>query len=87
MPNAKAPEWSRPAATRLSPGGGDQPIRTPAESELPTEELVNCSEESRRIPGLEKRFPSLSEVLSQLVPLEEEFGSIDDPPVEPEEIL
>ena len=33
------------------------------------------------------RKPSLSEVVSRLVPLEEDFPNIEDPPVEPEEIL
>ena len=87
MPNAKAPEWSRRTGTRLSRGGGDQPTRTPAEAKPPTEELVSYSEESRRVPGLGERSPSLSDVLSQLAPLKEEFGSIDDAPVQPEEIL
>ena len=31
--------------------------------------------------------PSLAEVLSRLVPLEEDFPPIEDPPVEPEEIF
>ena len=33
------------------------------------------------------RKPSLAEVLSRLAPLEEDFPNIEDPPVEPEEIL
>ena len=33
------------------------------------------------------RKPSLAEVLSRLSPLEEDFPNIEDPPVEPEEIL
>jgi hypothetical protein len=33
------------------------------------------------------RKPSLAEVLSRLAPLEEDFPNIEDPPVEPEQIL
>ena len=33
------------------------------------------------------RKPTLAEVLSRLSPLEEDFPNIEDPPVEPEEIL
>ena len=33
------------------------------------------------------RKPSLAEVLSRLAPLEEDFPNIEDPPVEPEEVL
>ena len=33
------------------------------------------------------RKPSLAEVLSRLVRLEEDFANIEDPPAEPEEIL
>lgn len=87
MPKAKTLESSRPAGSRLFQSGRDQPVGPPPESESLTEELVTYPDGSHRIPGAEERSPSLAEVLSRLVPLDDEIGSVDDPPAQPEEIL
>ena len=88
MPRANAPKWLRPTSqTRPFRNSRNQPGRTPSESELATDEVATCREEILPVPGLAERSPTLREVLSGLVPLEEEFGAIDDPLVKPEEIF
>ncbi len=54
-----------------------------------TRDSVDClhREDRRLIIEPVDRKPSLAEVLSRLAPLEEDSPSIEDPPVEPEEIL
>ena len=51
------------------------------------EEVVIYREENRLVIEPVERSLSLAEVLSRLVPLDEDFGAIDDPPVEPEEVF
>ena len=88
MPKLNAPKWPRPTnQTRRFRNSRNQPSRTPPESELATDEVVTGREENPLVLGPAERSPTLSEVLSQLVPLEEEFGAIDDPLVKPEEIF
>ena len=88
MPKANAPKWPRPTSqTRPFRNSRNQPSRTSPESELATDEVATCREEILPVPGPAERSPTLREVLSGLVPLEEEFGSIDDPSVKPEEIF
>ncbi len=88
MPRANTPKWPQPInQTRRFRNSRNQPSRTPPESELATDEVVTCREEILPVLGPAERSPTLREVLSGLVPLEEEFGSIDDPSVKPEEIF
>ena len=88
MPKANATKWPQPTnQTRPFRNSRNQPSRTPSESELATDEVATGGEEILPVPGPAERSPTLREVLSGLVPLEEEFGPIDDPSVKPEKIF
>ena len=79
------PQHSRLA--RLFRNGRNQALRIPREFELQADEVTIHREDRRLIIEPVDRKPSLAEVLSRLAPLEEDFPNIEDPPVEPEEIL
>lgn len=72
---------------RLFRNGRNQALRIPREFEMQADEVTIHREDRRLIIEPVDRKPSLAEVLSRLAPLEEEFPNIEDPPVEPEDIL
>ena len=72
---------------RLFRNGRNQAVRIPREFELEADEVMIFKEDDRLVLVPIDRSPTLAEVLSRLAPLEEDFPSIDDPPVEPEEIF
>ena len=67
--------------------GRNQAVRIPREFEIAAAEVIIYREENRLIIEPVEQSPSLAEVLSGLVPLDVDFGPIDDPPVEPEDIF
>ena len=70
---------------KLFKNGRNQAVRIPREFELPGEDAVMRKEGDRLIIELQPR-KSLSEVLANLSPLDEEFPSIEDAPPDPVEI-
>ena len=72
---------------RLFRNGRNQAVRIPREFELAADEVVIYQEDRRLVIEPVERSPSLSEVLSRLRPLDEDFPSIDDPPAKPEELF
>ena len=72
---------------RLFRNGRNQAVRIPREFELAADEVTICREGLRLIIEPVERTPSLSEVLSRLEPLEEDFPEIADPPSQPEDLL
>ncbi len=72
---------------RLFRNGRNQAVRIPREFELAAEEVTIFREGLRLIIEPVERTPSLSEVLSRLEPLEEDFPEIADPPSQPEDLL
>ena len=72
---------------RLFRNGWNQAVRIPREFELAADEVTICREGLRLIIEPVERTPSLSEVLSRLEPLEEDFPEIADPPSQPEDLL
>jgi antitoxin VapB len=72
---------------RLFRNGRNQAVRIPGEFELAADEVVIYQEDRRLVIEPVERSPSLSEVLSRLLPLDEDFPSIDDPPAKPEELF
>ncbi len=82
---SELPRSSRLA--RLFRNGRNQAVRIPREFELAAAEVIIYREENRLIIEPVEQSPSLAEVLSGLVPLDVDFGPIDDPPVEPEDIF
>ena len=73
--------------TRLFRNGRNQAVRIPGEFELAADEVVIYQEDRRLVIEPVERSPSLSEVLSRLLPVDEDFPSIDDPPAKPEELF
>ena len=72
---------------RLFRNGRNQAVRIPREFELAADEVVIYQEDRRLVIEPVERSPSLSEVLSRLLPLDEDFPSIDDSPAKPEELF
>ena len=72
---------------RLFRNGRNQAVRIPREFELETDEVTIYREDRRLVIEPVERAPSLAEVLSGLEPLDEDFASVDDPPVEPEDVF
>jgi len=70
---------------KLFKNGRNQAVRIPREFELPGEDAIMRKEGDRLIIELRLR-KSLSEVLANLSPLDEEFPSIEDAPPDPVEI-
>lgn len=79
------PETTRRA--RLFRNGRNQAVRIPRDFEFAGDEVVIRREEERLILEPVKKKRSLLEILAELEPLDEEFPTIDDPPVEPEDIF
>lgn len=72
---------------RLFRNGRNQALRIPRDFELSADEVDIYREDDRLVVEPVQRTPSLSQVLSELKPLEERFPLIDDPPSEPEDLL
>ena len=72
---------------RLFRNGRNQALRIPREFEMAADEVILYREEHRLVIEPVERTPTLAEVLAGLAPLDEEFPSIDDPPVKPEALL
>ena len=72
---------------RLFRNGRNQAVRIPREFELSADEVVIYREAHRLVIEPVERRPSLAQVLSRLMPLDEDFPEIDDPPVQPEDLL
>ena len=72
---------------RLFRNGRNQALRIPREFELAADEVILYREDHRLVIEPVERTPTLAEVLAGLAPLDEEFPSIDDPPVRPEALL
>ena len=72
---------------RLFRNGRNQALRIPREFELAADEVIIYRDDHCLIVEPVQRTPSLSQVLSQLKPLEERFPPIDDPPTDPEYLL
>ena len=64
---------------RLFKNGRNQALRIPREFELPGDEAI-IRKEGRRLIVEPVDRPSLIAVLATLVPLDEEFPPLDDPP-------
>ena len=72
---------------RLFRNGRNQAVRIPREFELAADEVVIYREDHRLVIEPVERRPSLAQVLSRLMPLDEDFPEIDDPPAQPEDLL
>ena len=72
---------------RLFRNGRSQVLRIPREFELDDDEVIIYRSDDRLVVEAVRHAPSLAEVLSTLVPLEEDFPKIPDPRSEPEDIL
>ncbi len=72
---------------RLFRNGRNQAVRIPRELELATDEVMIYQEDDRLVMVPVGRSSPLAEVLKRLVPLEEDFPEISDPPVKPEGLL
>ena len=72
---------------RLFRNGRNQAVRIPREFELAADEVVIYREDRRLVIEPVDRAPTLAQVLSGLVPLDEDFPEFDDPPTEPENPL
>ncbi len=72
---------------RLFRNGRNQALRIPREFELAADEVIIYRENHRLIVEPINPTPTLSQVLAQLTPLEENFPDIHDPPSEPEDLL
>jgi antitoxin VapB len=77
---------SKPRLVRLFRNNRSQAIRIPVDFELPGDEALISRDGDRLIiePAPKKGLLAL---VSSWSPLLEDFPEIDDPPVEPEEIL
>jgi len=78
---------SPPRHARLFRNGRNQAVRIPREFEMAADEVVIYREDHRLVIEPVGRSPALAEVLSGLVPLDEDFPDIDDPPANPEALL
>lgn len=88
MPTTDAPGPSRPSRrARLFRNGRNQAVRIPREFEIAADSVTIYRDENRLVIEPVERSPSLAEVLSGLVPLDVDFGRIEDPLTEPEEIF
>ena len=88
MLSTNTPEPSRPGRrARLFRNGRNQAVRIPREFEIAADSVTIYREENRLVIEPVERSPSLAEVLAGLVPLDVDFGSIEDPLAEPEEIF
>ena len=72
---------------RLFRNGRNQAVRIPREFELPGHEVVIRKEGDRLIVEPVRKSGGLAELLASWEPLEEEFPTIEDPPVQPEDIF
>ena len=72
---------------RLFRNGRNQALRIPRDFELAADEVIIYRDGNCLVVEPVQRTPSLSQVLSQLKPLEERFPPIDDPPSAPEDLL
>ena len=82
------PDKARPAYhARLFRNGRNQALRIPREFELAAEEVIIYREDDRLVVEPVKRTLALAEALSRLAPLDEEFPTVADPPVDPEDIF
>ena len=72
---------------RLFRNGRNQAVRIPRELELATDEVMIYREDDRLVMVPVGRPSPLAEVLKRLVPPDEEFPEISDPPVGPEDFL
>ena len=72
---------------RLFRNGRNQAVRIPREFEMAVDEVILYREDHRLVIEPVERVPTLAEVLSGLEPVDENFPSIDDPPVKPESLL
>lgn len=72
---------------RLFRNGRNQAVRIPREFELAADEVLIYREDRRLVIEPVERRPTLAEVLAGLVPLDEDFPEIDDPPTKPEDPL
>ena len=72
---------------RLFRNGRNQAVRIPREFELATDEVTIYREDHRLVIEPLERPPSLAEILSGLEPLGEDFASVEDPPLQPEDIF
>lgn len=78
---------ARARHARLFRNGGNQAVRIPREFELAADEVVIYWEDRRLVIEPIERQPTLAQVLSSLIPLDEDFPEIDDPPTKPEDPL
>ena len=72
---------------RLFRNGRNQAVRIPREFEMAVDEVILYREDHRLVIEPVERVPTLAEVLSGLESVDEDFPSIDDPPVKPEALL
>ncbi|KAB2932588.1 MAG: antitoxin [Candidatus Contendobacter sp.] len=72
---------------RLFRNGRNQAVRIPREFELPGDEVILHKEGDRLIVEPVKKPNGLAELLASWEPLDEEFPTIEDPPVQPEDIF
>ena len=72
---------------RLFRNGRNQALRIPREFELSADEVVIYRDDHRLVIEPVELNPTLAEVLAGLMPLDEDFPSIEDPPVKPEDTV
>ena len=72
---------------RLFRNGRNQAVRIPREFELPGDEVILHKEGDRLIVEPVRKPNGLAELLASWEPLDEEFPTIEDPPVQPEDIF
>ena len=70
---------------RLFKNGRSQAVRIPREFELPGDEAIMRKEGGRIIIEPAPR-ETLLELLARLLPLDDDFGTVDDPPPEAVEL-
>ncbi len=78
---------ARSRHARLFRNGRNQAVRIPREFELAADEVVIYREDRRLVIEPVERPLTLAQVLSGLVPLDEDIPEIDDPPTKPEDPL
>lgn len=87
MPQGPSKHTPSARNARLFRNGRNQAARIPREFELEADKVMVFKEDDRFVFVPVGRSPTLAEVLARLAPLEEDFPSIDDPPIAPEEIF
>ncbi len=81
-------DTARPAChARLFRYGRNQALRIPWEFEPAADEIIIYREDDRLVVKPVPRTPTLATVLPRLTRLDEDFSSIADPPVHPEDTL